>query len=470
MKKIFILMCVVASCFSAMAQTYDNPWNIGVYGGRAEYNGEYGKHFFDVTSKFYGFGALSASYYLTNRFDVALYGAFGRYGAVDKRDVEFKSTLGYADLTLKFKLVNNDKALFRPYIFLGFGGRYLYEDKNSSNVEPGFDMVVPGGAGIDLRLSDKWTLRYIASYGYAFSDNQDKRDCSNFGDQQLLHNVGLTYSFATKPRDTDKDGVIDKLDECKETPEGVKVDDKGCPVDTDKDGVADYKDKCQGTPAGVEVDDNGCPVDTDKDGVADYKDECPETPEGVKVDDKGCPVDTDEDGVADYLDKCPDTPKGAKGFVTEDGCPIDTDEDGVYNFEDKCPEVKGIKENKGCPEIKEEHKKVLQKALTGIEFDSGKSTIKRTSNTILDQVANIMKENPVYLLDINGHTDNVGNADKNLTLSQERANAVKAYLEGKGVEAKRMTATGFGDAKPIADNKTASGRTKNRRVEFIINF
>ena len=92
--------------------------------------------------------------------------------------------------------------------------------------------------------------------------------------------------------------------------------------------------------------------DIDGDGVPNSIDECPDTPAGVAVDDKGCPLDSDGDGVADYLDKCPGTPLAAQGFVDENGCPTDKDGDGVYDYEDKCPETPGIKENKGCPEIK----------------------------------------------------------------------------------------------------------------------
>ena len=184
----------------------------------------------------------------------------------------------------------------------------------------------------------------------------------------------------------------------------------------------------------------------------------------------GCQLDADGEGGTDYVDKCPATPATAKGMVDANGCPIDTDGDSVADFEDKCIDVPGIKENKGCPEIKEEVKKVFQKALNGIEFQSGKAIIKKNSYKILDQIVTIMNENPAYMLSINGHTDNTGKADKNQTLSEERAGAVKSYLESKGVAANRLTPAGFGQEKPVAPNTTASGRAKNRRVEFVVNF
>jgi len=81
-----------------------------------------------------------------------------------------------------------------------------------------------------------------------------------------------------------------------------------------------------------------------------------------------------------------------------------------------------------------------------------------------------MKENPSYNLEINGHTDNVGNAQKNMELSNKRAIAVQNYMISKGVEASRMKAQGFGDTMPVADNKTALGKSKNRRVEFKVVF
>ncbi|MDR3327847.1 MAG: OmpA family protein [Prevotellaceae bacterium] len=126
--------------------------------------------------------------------------------------------------------------------------------------------------------------------------------------------------------------------------------------------------------------------------------------------------------------------------------------------------------NYGCPDIKPEIKKVFKQALTGIQFDTGKATIKQSSNQILNQVVKIMNENNDFNLDIAGHTDNVGKPASNLDLSTRRAAAVKDYLVRKGIDAARISSEGYGDTRPVASNKTAVGRTQNRRVEFTAVF
>lgn len=308
--------------------------------------------------------------------------------------------------------------------------------------------------------------------------------------------------------DTDGDGVPDYLDECPNTPAEARgfIDAKGCETDEDGDGVPDWRDECLGTPveAHATIDEKGCAKDTDGDGVEDWKDECPDTPEGARgfVDEKGCLLDTDGDGVYDYLDECPNTPAeakgfvdakgcekdsdgdgvpdwkdecpktpaGAKGFVDEKGCEIDTDGDGVADWCDKCPEIAGDKDNKGCPAMKKETTNIFKKAMQGIQFESGKAIIKPTSYSILDQVAQVFIENPTYYAEVQGHTDNVGKPEMNKKLSQQRAEAVREYLIKKGVAAERLTAMGYGDERPIADNKTKAGKAKNRRVEFDIEY
>lgn len=286
---------------------------------------------------------------------------------------------------------------------------------------------------------------------------------------------GLTDSVGC-PTDTDGDGVPDYMDECPNTPEGARglVDEKGCELDTDGDGVPDWRDECPGTPleAAGYVDEKGCLLDTDGDGVPDYIDECPDTPEAAYglVDEKGCPTDSDKDGVPDYLDECPNTPEGAAGHVDEKGCETDADGDGVPDWCDLCPTVAGPALNKGCPEVKREVRTLLQKAMKGIAFETGKANIKKSSYKLLDQIAKTFIENKDFIIEVQGHTDNVGKAALNKALSEKRANAVMNYLIKKGVPAERMTAKGYGDEMPIADNKTKAGREKNRRVEFSITF
>jgi outer membrane protein OmpA-like peptidoglycan-associated protein len=278
------------------------------------------------------------------------------------------------------------------------------------------------------------------------------------------------------PLDHDGDGVPDYRDECPNTPREAHgyLAVTGCPLDSDGDGVYDYIDQCSNTPAAAygKVDSLGCPIDSDGDGVYDYLDLCPDTPAEAQgmVDHNGCPLDTDKDGVYDYMDECPETPAVARNFVDSVGCFLDTDGDGVYDYEDQCPTIAGVKENLGCPEIKREIRNLLKKAMSGIQFENGKATIKPNSYPILNDIAKIFIDNPTYMVEVQGHTDNVGKYDYNIDLSERRAQAVRTYLINKGVPAERLTAHGYGPDRPIDDNKTKAGRAKNRRVEFNITF
>ena len=106
-------------------------------------------------------------------------------------------------------------------------------------------------------------------------------------------------------------------------------------------------------------------------------------------------------------------------------------------------------------------------ALEGITFDTGKSVIKPESKVVLDQVGALLRNDAALKLEIQGHTDNAGAPTANLTLSQQRADAVKKYLvDTYAIAGDRLTTAGFGDTKPVADNGTDAGRAKNRRVEL----
>jgi OOP family OmpA-OmpF porin len=178
--------------------------------------------------------------------------------------------------------------------------------------------------------------------------------------------------------------------------------------------------------------------------------------------------DDDADGVPNSRDLCPQVP----GKPELDGCP-DRDGDGIPDREDQCPDQPGPAENAGCPLPEAQPLVELQsKRLSlndSIHFDTDRDTIKPESHAVLDQVAALINQHAeLKLIQVEGHTDNVGAAQYNKDLSARRAASVQRYLVGKGVAPERLRAAGFGYDKPIASNETALGRARNRRVEFTI--
>ncbi len=264
--------------------------------------------------------------------------------------------------------------------------------------------------------------------------------------------------------DRDGDGVYDKNDKC---PDEFGKNEDGCP-DRDNDGIIDSEDKCPDEKGPLAT--QGCP-DTDGDGVTNDKDLCPDKP--GKAENKGCP-DSDGDGVVDNLDKCPDQ----AGMAKLDGCP-DRDLDGVADKDDNCPDQYGDPLNLGCPIVKivdtvkaavldAKEQDILKRAFDNLEFETGKSAVNKSSKPNLDELALLLIKHPEFKLTISGHCDNVGNAAANLKLSRDRAKEVKNYLVSKGVKAALIKSEGYGDKRPVAENTTAEGRQKNRRVELKI--
>jgi outer membrane protein OmpA-like peptidoglycan-associated protein len=225
------------------------------------------------------------------------------------------------------------------------------------------------------------------------------------------------------------------------------------------------------------------PPDRDEDGVPDRNDACIDL-KGVPNADpalNGCPElpsDFDGDGIPDENDACPKEPGEPTGRRATHGCPKpkDDDSDGIPNPSDACPTTAGVpsKDPKqhGCPPPPPPAASLVGEEITiseQVQFEHGTAVIRPESDAILGSVAKVLSEHPdVEEVEVQGHTDDTGTPEINQKLSSDRAQAVLAWLVQHGVDAKRLTAKGYGQSKPIADNADEAGRAKNRRVEFRV--
>lgn len=413
------------------------------------------------------------------------------------------------DGILRLQYQQSENSVVIPYIF---GGAGMVSETRADN-----NMQIPLGGGLDIRLGQNSYASIQGEYRMSDLENRDN----------LQLGVGYLYKFGKL--DKDRDGIADNEDACPEIAgvasangcpdadgDGITDTEDDCPLvagipemrgcpDRDGDGITDADDQCPDEPGTVngcpdsdddgiaDKDDscpeeagvvalNGCP-DTDGDGIGDADDQCPEIAGVASA--KGCP-DRDGDGIADKDDKCPDTPglsrtngcpdRDGDGVADADdrcpdvagpysGCP-DTDGDGLMDADDSCPDTPGSITNKGCPEIAEEVKEVLEFAMRAVQFQTGKSTLLPASFQVLDQIVEIMEQYSDYNMSISGHTDSVGDESSNQLLSEQRAKACYDYLISKGINKNRLTFQGFGESSPVADNSSSRGRMLNRRVEF----
>ena len=228
-------------------------------------------------------------------------------------------------------------------------------------------------------------------------------------------------------------------------------------TDKDKDGIKDKDDACPDVPGLAQF--QGCP-DTDGDGVADKDDNCPEV--AGPVENNGCPwPDTDGDGVLDKDDACP----SVAGPVENQGCPWpDTDNDGILDKDDACPTVPGLPEYNGCPKPKTVTATETTEALKNIFFNFNKATLRPESEVKLDAAAKILKTDGGNYL-ITGATDKKGSDVYNLRLSRERAAAVVAGLEARGVNAANLKSVGVGEQLATVSEKGSDAeRMVDRKV------
>ena len=309
------------------------------------------------------------------------------------------------DLIRKFSFLPDSK--IQPFLLVGLGG---IDDKFTSTARTSaFAGEVGGGLLWAFGHQDgskRLLLRTEAKYRKTYVTTP--YGASDPGD--TIFGVGLQYLFGA--------------------PTAVAAVAPPPPADSDGDGVTDALDKCPGTPAGAKVDANGCEFDSDGDGVVDRLDQCPDTPKGTPVNAVGCPLDSDGDGVIDANDKCPNTPKGDK--VDIHGCTI---KDEII--------------------------------LERVHFETDSWVLQTDSAGVLDDAVATLKKNPTLVIEVRGHTDSRGSNKHNQVLSQKRAESVLSYLTDHGVP-NTLTAKGYGETLPRADNNTDAGRAENRRVSLRI--
>jgi outer membrane protein OmpA-like peptidoglycan-associated protein len=319
------------------------------------------------------------------------------------------------------------------------------------------------GLGLELAATRSWGLGPFARYGQTIST------ASDFPSDAKYWSAGLAVTLrfpppppappppppppqpAAPPPDTDGDGILDRDDVCPREPAGPQPDPdplhRGCPArDTDGDAIVDHLDKCPTIPAGEHPDPEraGCPDgDDDNDGVLNHVDKCPTQPQGLHPDPQrpGCPAaDRDGDSVPDVVDACPDKPGAPSPDPKKNGCP-------------------------GMVRVEIDRITISQPVF----FATDKDRILSKSFPVLRAVVDALKATPeIKKLTIDGHADVRGTAEYNLELSRRRATNIKTFFVEHGVAAERLDARGFGNTRPIDDNKTEQGRAKNRRVEFII--
>ena len=227
---------------------------------------------------------------------------------------------------------------------------------------------------------------------------------------------------------------------------------------------ADYPERSSITRPHVPPDTPLAPGDADGDGVPDAMDRCPFTPPAAAnwVDAYGCPMDSDRDGVPDYLDRCGETPPGSP--VNVDGCVVDSDQDGVSDLLDRCPDTPPglVVDAVGCPS----YPAFSEKLVFRFNYAPGEAQLDADARAQLLGFVSTLKQNPGVKVAIEGFTDNIGSAEANLVLAQERADRVKAFLVGQGIPSTQLTAIGRGAVDFVGSNDTREGRAQNRRIEI----
>jgi outer membrane protein OmpA-like peptidoglycan-associated protein len=476
MKVKSLLFCLILSVLfitqTALPQYKDLGFEVGIYGAASLYNSE---KLSDAKLQ-PGFRACVA-YPLTDRFQ----GELG-YNLIRLKAKDYKSETFPIDLRLKFSLLKREKAI--PYLYAGIGCLYYNVKEYPASVDQNFDNktwigYVPFGAGVQYRLDDNISFDLHGGYNNTFTDDLNPID-DNEQDGFFSLLAGFRVNMGTGNKDTDGDGLDNKTEKKLGTnPKNPDTDGDGLKdgdevktyltnplkADTDGDGLTDGDEvlKYKTNPLKTDTDGDGLSdgdevltyktdplkTDTDGDGLTDGDEVLKYKTDPLKVD-----TDGDKLSDGDEVDKYKTDPlkMDTDGGTVDDGTEVSRGSNPLVAADD-VPKIA----------ITEVGKKII---LEGIVFKTNSAEIMPESETILTDAYTTLRDNPQIFVEIRGYTDNTGKLDKNMKLSQARADAVKDWLVKKGIDGTRMTTKGFGPNDPVAPNDTPANKQKNRRIEF----
>lgn len=474
MKRIVLIGMIFLGFASAKAQNESGKWSFGASVSVIDFSGPQTKQFFNLKN-YRGNQRYFVGRYLNPSFNIKGDFTFGK--------VWFPKVSAFPDIVqnvyenrhiydfgvnLEYKFNNGyilkEKSIVAPYLFTGLGFNTIIDYGKLKGTD--INTYIPFGVGLTVRATNWLSFNLSTAYKLNLDNSFD----------YTQHSVGLVVNFGGKSKG------------------GATAETASDVIDSDKDGVVDLIDECPFA-AGPESM-FGCP-DTDGDGLGDSRDDCPNL--AGSLINKGCPAkDSDEDGVPDDQDSCPNE-KGEKRYA---GCP-DTDGDGIVDKYDKCPNEAGIASNSGCPEASPKSEIIAPKvnvsntnvtvqtpvvSTTTTNTNTSINTTKTVSNTTttnmgdvvekvtvffgsasdvvptaerakLTKVLALLKENPNYKAQIKGYTDGIGDVSSNIELSLKRATTVWQYLNDNGLEGDRAALYGYGEMAQEAPS--AQG---NRRV------
>ena len=461
----------------------------------------------DPKYKFSGLGRLFIRFeFFTPVIETEIGGGFGRLAGLDTTNGNWWTYIIPADLRFIISPFNMD--VWNPYIYGGVGGMYFFNDKKpivppgrEPEKEKGFTTIFPVGLGFEAALSDEITLDFSGGYHFTGSDDLNGWNNKNIGgknDGFYNFGIGLIFVSGSGSSDKDKDGLT-------KTEEKQLGTDPSNP-DTDNDGLKDGEEVNTYVTDPLNPDSDGeglndgdevrryktdpLKVDTDGDELNDFEEVETYKTDPLNKDMDGdnlydgsevlyyktdpLKLDTDSDKLSDgdevNLYKTDPLSKDTDGEGLNDGeevnmfrtDPLKTDTDG--GTVDDLVEV-----NRGTNPLNPDDDVVKIDApivLEGITFETGKSDITPESEVVLQGALKTMQTYSDIIVEISGHTDDVGSASSNQALSQRRADAVRIWLITKGIEPDRIISKGYGEEWPRVPNTTPDGRRLNRRIEF----